>query len=68
VKKEMRADGDPVTIDVTNALKDKNAVLFHPFTTTLVEVVLNRVPYPFDKVEGIFVWFPPFPAREGITD
>lgn len=59
-KMEMRADSDPVTIDITGALKDKDATLFHPFTTTLVEVVLNRVPYPFDKVEGIFEWLPPF--------
>ncbi len=56
---EMRADSDPVTIDITDPLKNKNATLFFPFTTTLVEVVLNRVPYPFDKVEGIFVWLPP---------
>jgi hypothetical protein len=60
LKMEMRADSDPVTIDITEALKDKNATLFHPFTTTLVEIVINRVPYPFDKVEGIFVWLPPF--------
>ena len=63
VKMEMRADSDPVTIDITDALKNKNFTLFHSFTTTLVEVVLNRVPYPFDKVQGIFVWLPPFPAR-----
>ncbi|MFC5864302.1 esterase/lipase family protein [Acidicapsa dinghuensis] len=63
-KMEMRADSDPVTIDISDALKDKDATLFHPFTTTLVEVVLNRVPYPFDKVEGIFEWLPPFPARQ----
>jgi hypothetical protein len=64
-KMEMRADSDPVTIDITGALKGENFTLFHPFTTTLVEVVLNRVAYPFDKVEGIFVWLPPFPARTG---
>jgi hypothetical protein len=68
VKMEMRADSDPVTIDITDALKDKQATLFHPFTTTLVEVVLNRVPYPFDKVEGIFVWLPPFKKPEGTED
>jgi hypothetical protein len=68
VKMEMRADSDPVTIDITGALKDENARLFHPFTTTLVEVVLNRVPYPFDKVEGIFEWLPPFPPRASSTD
>jgi len=68
VKMEMRADSDPVTIDITDALKDKNFTLFYPFTTTLVEVVLNRVPYPFDKVEGIFEWLPPFPARASTAD
>jgi hypothetical protein len=62
-KMEMRADSDPITIEITGELKDKNATLFHPFTTTLVEVVLNRVPYPFDKVQGIFEWLPPFTAR-----
>ena len=68
VKMEMRADSDPVTIDITDALKNKNFTLFHSFTTTLVEVVLNRVPYPFDKVQGIFVWLPPFPARADTAD
>jgi len=62
-KMEMRADSDPITIEITGELKDKNATLFHPFTTTLVEVVLNRVPYPFDKVQGIFEWLPPCTAR-----
>jgi hypothetical protein len=62
-KMEMRADSDPITIEITGELKDKNATLFHPFTTTLVEVVLNRVPYPFDKVQGIFEWLPPFTGR-----
>ena len=62
-KMEMRADSDPITIEITGELNDKNATLFHPFTTTLVEVVLNRVPYPFDKVQGIFEWLPPFTAR-----
>jgi hypothetical protein len=67
VKTEMRADSDPVTIDITDALKNMKFTLFHPFTTTLVEVVLNRVPYPFDKVEGIFEWLPAFPSRAGTT-
>lgn len=66
-KQEMRADSDPVTINITGALRDKDATLFHPFTTTLVEIVLNRVPYPFDKVEGIFEWLAPFTPRPGGT-
>ena len=46
------------------ALKDKNATLFHPFTTTLVEIVLNRLPYPFGDPSKIFAWWPPFPPRQ----
>jgi hypothetical protein len=65
MKMEMRADSDPVTIDITGALENKGFTLFHPFTTTLVEVVLNRVPYPFDEVKGIFVWLPPFTKQAG---
>jgi len=64
VKVQLRADSDPVIIDITDVLKDKDMTLFHPFTTTLVEVVLNRVPYPFDEVKGIFEWLPPFPPPE----
>jgi len=68
LKMEMRADSDPVTIDITGAVQDKDFTLFCPFTTTLVEVVLNRVPYPFDKVEGVFVWLPPFEKRNDTED
>jgi len=60
---EMRADTDPVIIDITAALEDKDMSLFHPFTTTLVEVVLNRKPYPFDQVGKIFSFLPPFPPH-----
>jgi len=58
---EMRADSDSVVIDLTDALGD--ASLFHPFTTTLVEIILNRVPYPFDDFSKIFQWLPPFGDR-----
>ena len=65
VRMEMRADGDPVIIDITDALRDTDLTLFHPFTTTLVEIVLNRVPFPFDKAETIFKWLPPFEKPGG---
>jgi hypothetical protein len=68
VKMEMRADSDPVTVDITEALKSKSFTLFYPFTTTLVEVVLNRVPYPFDQVKGIFEWLPPFSTPPVVGD
>ena len=47
----MTATAGPVTIQV-NGLGD--ASLFFPFTTTLVEFVINREPSPLDKVSDIF--------------
>lgn len=52
---EMRADNDPVVIQIP-AIAAGGARLFYPFTTTLVEVVINRVPYPFGEISGIFQW------------
>ena len=52
----MRADSKPVIFDITGGLGTEKASLFHPFTTTLVEIVLNRVPYPFGDFSQIFYW------------
>lgn len=63
--KTMTAIAGPVTIDV-NGLGD--ASLFYPFTTTLVEIVLNREPFPLDKVSDIFKFLQSLgaaPAPEG---
>ncbi len=49
--KTMTATAGPVTIDI-DGLGD--ASLFYPFTTTLVEFVINREPAPLDKVSEIF--------------
>jgi hypothetical protein len=49
--KTMTATTKPVIIQV-NGLGD--ASLFYPFTTTLVEVILNREPSPLNKVSDIF--------------
>jgi hypothetical protein len=49
--KTLTATAGPVVIEV-NGLGD--ASLFYPFTTTLVEIVLNREPSPLDKVSDIF--------------
>lgn len=49
--KPMTATAGPVVIDV-NGLGD--ASLFYPFTTTLVEFVINREPFPLDSVSDIF--------------
>ena len=50
-RKTMTATAGPVTIDVNGI---GNASLFYPFTTTLVEVVLNREPFPLGQVSDIF--------------
>jgi hypothetical protein len=52
----MRADSEPVIFDITGGLSGGNGSLFHPFTTTLVEIILNRVPYPFGTFSQIFKW------------
>jgi hypothetical protein len=47
----MTATAKPVVIKV-NGLGD--ATLFYPFTTTLVEFIVNREPSPLDQVSDIF--------------
>lgn len=54
--KTMTATAGPVIVQV-NGLGD--ATLFYPFTTTLVEIVLNREPSPLDKVSDIFKFLAP---------
>jgi hypothetical protein len=49
--KTMTAVAGPVIINI-NGIGD--ASLFYPFTTTLVEIVVNREPFPLDKVSDIF--------------
>jgi hypothetical protein len=45
--KDLKKTSEPVDIDVTD-LGAGNGTLFYPFTTTLIEIVLNREPLPFD--------------------
>ena len=51
VPKILNATAGPVTIDI-NGLGD--ASVFCPFTTTLVEFIINREPSPLDKISEIF--------------
>jgi hypothetical protein len=50
---KMEALAKPVEIDLSG-LGDDNDSLFHPFTTTMVEIVLNREPSPLNVVSDIF--------------
>ncbi len=45
------SNGQPTfTMDITPLITDKEIKFFYPFTTTLIEVVLNREPLPLRKV------------------
>jgi hypothetical protein len=46
--------GDPTfTMDLTPLFKDADINFFHPFTTTLIEIILNREPLPFRQENQI---------------
>lgn len=57
---KMDAVSAPVVLEVKD-LGDGNASLFHPFTTTLIEIVLSREPLPLQTVSSVleFVWEKP---------
>lgn len=51
------ADWD-ARLDISDALKGDGAEFFRPFTTTLVELRLNREPLPFDStLRNEVCWF-----------
>lgn len=56
-EKQLSATTEPVELDITDLGKG-NGTLFKPFTTTLVEIVLNREPLPLDDVSRILQWAP----------
>jgi hypothetical protein len=53
--KELSATAEPVEIDISDLGKG-NGSLFFPFTTTLIEIVLNREPLPFNQQSRILQW------------
>lgn len=54
---EVPTDGRPTfSMDLTPLLQDKNVKFFYPFTTTLIEVILNREPLPLRRKNEI-AWF-----------
>jgi hypothetical protein len=52
---ELGPSTRPVEIDLED-MGNGNGSLFHPFTTTLIEIVLNREPLPLDKVSRILTF------------
>jgi hypothetical protein len=54
-KRELTADSAPVELDLDLG---GEGTLFYPFTTTLIEIVLNREPLPFNQIARILTWVP----------
>ena len=56
--KELQAQAEPVELDLTG-MDSENGTLFYPFTTTLLEIVLNREPFPFNQESRILRFLTP---------
>ncbi len=50
---QLTATSEPVELDIS-AVNKPGATLFHPFTTTLIEIILNREPLPFNGMSRLF--------------
>jgi hypothetical protein len=53
VKRELTADSAPIELDLDLG---SHGSLFFPFTTTLIDIILNREPMPFNKMARILTW------------
>ena len=56
-QQELKADAEPVEIEISD-LGNGNGSLFYPFTTTLIEIILNREPVPLDKISRLLTFLP----------
>jgi hypothetical protein len=54
-KQVLTAESDPIELDLDLG---SSGSLFFPFTTTLIEIVLNREPLPLNDVARILTWVP----------
>lgn len=54
---QLKENTEPIEIPLD--LGDGKGTLFHPFTTTLVEIVLNREPFPLNAASRILTWWKP---------
>ena len=66
----LTTDTDPVVLDLSN-LGQPGDTMFHPFTTTLIEIKLSREPLPLQQLSDLlsFISIPPDqPQSEGKQD
>jgi hypothetical protein len=57
-QKQLTAISEAVELDLDN-LTNGSGSLFHPFTTTLIEIILNREPLPFNEESRILKFLRP---------
>jgi hypothetical protein len=53
--RQLGSTAEPVEIDLDD-LGEGNGSMFCPFTTTLIQIVLNREPLPLDKVSRLLTF------------
>lgn len=49
----LAADSEPIRLDITG-LAQGTDTLFHPFTTTMIEIFLEREPTPLNEISTLF--------------
>lgn len=54
-KRVLTASSEPIELDLDLG---GGGSLLYPFTTTLIEIILNREPLPFNDVARILTWVP----------
>jgi hypothetical protein len=53
--RQLGATAEPVEIDLDD-LGEGNGSMFYPFTTTLIQIVLNREPLPLDTISRLMTF------------
>lgn len=54
--RDLGAGAEPVELDITKLDDGGKGTLFFPFTTTMIEILLNREPLPFDRESRILTF------------
>lgn len=54
--KDLGAGDEPVDLNVTKLADGGKETLFYPFTTTMIEILLNREPLPFNKESSLLAF------------
>jgi pimeloyl-ACP methyl ester carboxylesterase len=50
---ELGAGNEPIQLSISGLGSTGKETLFYPFTTTMIEIMINREPIPFDKASRV---------------